>query len=432
VDRIVQDTGKTIRWNLEPVVKEVHNWMRNKAKRQHKDLQNKARDLLIKQRQKERMERKWEKRKVKHTEPSIVVDSGATSRCIRTTDASYVQVLSERSPKTFINANGTASQAGNKAKLLYDLREPANDVDMVPNLAMNSLLSTSKLADASYVTVFTKDEVKVFDTETAPFKMEGKVVMQGWRCPRTKLWRVPLTPSWTNENTETTLLSLEATKIMLEKREKRYPMEFVNSVYELPNQEQVVAWYHAAAGYPTKPTPTKAIEAGYFATWPLLTAKAVKKYYPETEETPKGHMRRIKSGVRSTKAQVEEHPEVQVAEAMLTELRKKHRDVYVEIKDVTELVYSDQTGRFPVVSSQGHKYIMVLIKVDGNYIALEPMNSREASEMTRAYNEIMDRLQNQGIKPTKQMLDNEISKDYREATEKRGITVELVPPTNHR
>jgi hypothetical protein len=297
---------------------------------------------------------------------------------------------------------------------------------------MNSLLSTSKLADASYVTVFTKDEVQVFDTETTPFKIEGKMVMQGWRCPKTKLWRVPLKPSWTNENTETTLLSQEAMKIMLSKREKIDPLELVNSVYELPNQEQVVAWYHAAAGYPTKPTWLKAIEAGFYATWPLLTAKAVKKYYPKTEETPKGHMRRIKSGVRSTKAQIEEHPEVQAAEATLMEICKKHRDVYVQIKDVTELVYSDQTGRFPVVSSQGHKYIMVLIEVDGNYIAFEPMKSREASEMIRAYNEIMDRLQSQGIKPTKQMLDNEISNDYREAIEKRGIAVELMPPDNHR
>jgi hypothetical protein len=30
------------------------------------------------------------------------------------------------------------------------------------------------------------------------------------------------------------------------------------------------------------------------------------------------------------------------------------------------------------------------------------------------------------------MLDNEISKEYREAIEERGIAVELVPPDNHR
>jgi hypothetical protein len=83
---------------------------------------------------------------------------------------------------------------------------------------------------ASYVTVFTKDEVKVFDAETAPFQMDGCLVMQGWRCPKTKLWRVPLTPDWTNENTETTLLSKEATEIMLSKREQFDPSEFTNSV----------------------------------------------------------------------------------------------------------------------------------------------------------------------------------------------------------
>jgi predicted aspartyl protease len=86
-----------------------------------------------------------------------VVDSGATSTCIRPADAAHVQILQEQSPKVFLNANGTTSRAGNKAKLLYDLRVPAIEADMVPNLAMNSLLSTSKMADASYVTVFTKD-----------------------------------------------------------------------------------------------------------------------------------------------------------------------------------------------------------------------------------------------------------------------------------
>jgi hypothetical protein len=48
------------------------------------------------------------------------------------------------------------------------MREPATDADVVPGLAMNSLLSTSKLADANYVTVFTNDEVKIFDAAAAP------------------------------------------------------------------------------------------------------------------------------------------------------------------------------------------------------------------------------------------------------------------------
>ena len=47
------------------------------------------------------------------------------------------------------------------------------------------------------------------------------------------------------------------------------------------NLEQVVAWYHAAAAdYPMKATWIQAINSGFYATWPLLTAKAVKKHFP--------------------------------------------------------------------------------------------------------------------------------------------------------
>jgi hypothetical protein len=76
-------------------------------------------------------------------------------------------------------------------------------------------------------------------------------------------------------------------------------------------------------------------------------------------------MKRIKSGVPSTKAQVQEPPEIEEALTKLAELRRKHRDIYVQIKDVNEMIYSDQTGRFPITSSRGHKYIIVLIEIDG-------------------------------------------------------------------
>jgi hypothetical protein len=71
------------------------------------------------------------------------------------------------------------------------MRQPAIDADVVPGLAVNSLLSTSKLADAGYITVFTNNEVKIFDAAAAPFQLQGSVVMQGWRCTKTKLRRVP-------------------------------------------------------------------------------------------------------------------------------------------------------------------------------------------------------------------------------------------------
>jgi hypothetical protein len=98
------------------------------------------------------------------------------------------------------------------------------------------------------------------------------------------------------------------------------PMEFINSVYELPNTKQIIAWYHAAAGYPTKPTWLKAIEAGFLATWPLLTTKAVKKHFAGFNKTDKVDMQPIKSGVISTQAQVQQPIKIQEAEATLAQL----------------------------------------------------------------------------------------------------------------
>ena len=65
---------------------------------------------------------------------------------------------------------------------------------------------------------------------------------------------------------------------------------------------------YAACGFPVKSTWIKAIEAGNFKGWPLLTVKKVKKYYPETTETPKGHLNQVRQNVRSTKPKPFEEP----------------------------------------------------------------------------------------------------------------------------
>ena len=64
-----------------------------------------------------------------------------------------------------------------------------------------------------------------------------------------------------------------------------------NSMYDLPSTEQAIKLMHAVCGYPVKSTWLKAIKAGIFVEWPLLTAKNVSNYYyPETNGTPKGHL----------------------------------------------------------------------------------------------------------------------------------------------
>jgi hypothetical protein len=189
------------------------NWSRRKAKKQHRSLRQEAKQLIKEYSKTIKLE---EKRRTKRMAgPTIVPDSGATSTCIRKEDEEFVEILNEDSPKRFQNANGTISEAGKKARLPFEMRHPATDADTVPDVANNSLLSTSKTADANYVTVFTKDDVRIFDAETAPFEVTGKVVLEGWRCPETGLWRIPLKQHMDNLNTDTALLSQKATDIIL-------------------------------------------------------------------------------------------------------------------------------------------------------------------------------------------------------------------------
>jgi hypothetical protein len=71
------------------------------------------------------VKRKRRRERRRSVVPSIVVDTGATSTVIRQADEEHVDVLPEKSDKTFLNANGTMSKAGNKARLRYKLRSPA-------------------------------------------------------------------------------------------------------------------------------------------------------------------------------------------------------------------------------------------------------------------------------------------------------------------
>jgi hypothetical protein len=79
------------------------------------------------------------------------------------------------------------------------------------------------------------------------------------------------------------------------------PAEAICSVYELKTQPELIRYYHAAAGFPTKPTWLRAIKNNHYASWTGLTYDGVSKYYPESTETNKGHGRKLKSGQRSTK-----------------------------------------------------------------------------------------------------------------------------------
>jgi hypothetical protein len=84
-------------------------------------------------------------------------------------------------------------------------------------------------------------------------------------------------------------------------KQARKALRQANSIYDLPSTKQAIKCMHAICGYPVKSTWLKAIKAGNYVGWPMLTERNVQKYYPKTTKTAKGHLNQTRKNVRSTK-----------------------------------------------------------------------------------------------------------------------------------
>eukprot|EP00804_Cyclotella_cryptica_P001885 CCRYP_007356-RA/>CCRYP_007356-RA protein AED:0.20 eAED:0.20 QI:0/-1/0/1/-1/1/1/0/768 len=366
--------------------------------------------------------------------PSAVSDTGATSTAGTLHDP-FIHSKTH-STKIFMLPTGTTAAATTQAQLLLNVRPPANTVDIVPNLHQ-TLLSGSKFADANYTAVYDKHEVNFYDSAT--INITENAVLTGYRCACTGLWRIPLRPITVNENTDTLILD---SKCRLQSTQPRYHVptpthirehlqaslqcntDHILNVYELPSIEQSIRYLHTAAGFPTKSTWLAAIRKGNYSTWPLITVKNVHKHFPQSEEMQQGHMRNQRQGTRSTKQAL---PQAEPR----TPLPQLH-GIFIWTYDTHSTLYTDQTGKFPHLSSQGNRYQMILYHVDSNSIWAKPTKNKTEGELILARNRALQRMKACGIHPTRQVLDNEISATYKLAITASGMTYQLVPPDDHR
>ena len=123
----------------------------------------------------------------------------------------------------------------------------------------------------------------------------------------------------------------------------------ISDVHKLPDTRQIIRYYHATAGFPMKATWLKAIQS----------TKA-------TEEKQETHL--------------------------VIKPQSQLREISIYIEDMKHIMYTDQKGQFPGMSSQGNRYIMVLCKTDGSLILVKPMKNRTLGEMCKAYKKLMQQL----------------------------------------
>ena len=343
----------------------------------------------------------------------LTYNSGADGHYVREDNRkeACMPILRSSNKKVGV-ANGDTCKAKNVTQLPFpQLSKRATTADTFANFP-TSLMSVGKTSDNGTISIFTKTGVTVHKETDVLIRCKGAPLIIGVRDEHGR-YRIPLIQKRGQWQPRTP------------SKKARHALEKANSVYDLPSTEQGIKWMHAVCGYPVKSTWLKAIAAGNFIGWPLLNVQNVKKYYPETTETPKGHLNQTRKNVRSTK-------EFETSDG--TTLKgKKLRDIGIHVYNVRETIFLDQTGKFPKRSQRGYKYIMVMVEIDSNAILVEPMKSRKDEEMIRAYDALLARLRQAGSTPRKHVLDNEVSDDMKQHIQVTcKLVMELVPPGCHR
>ncbi len=67
-------------------------------------------------------------------------------------------------------------------------------------------------------------------------------------------------------------------------------------------------------------------------------------------------------------------------------------DILILVYNAKATMYSDQTGKFPAVSSKGNKYVMVLHDINSNLSWAEPMKNQTGGELILARNWALTRM----------------------------------------
>ena len=366
--------------------------------------------------------------------PSLCADSGASKSLNRRSTATALGLPHAGPSDTCIRmASGHIKQAVSKTVMPFDVAPAAragevlDDDDLTDNLA-----AIKPFADSGHVTIFHPGDegVTIVRSEDVNIVFKAPPVVSGYRdASGSKMWRLPYRQTHGTRSGFGYAAAALATDALQHSLDALHgdAAESANNVYDLPSIEQSIHWMHASLGYPAAVTWLAACRHGNLIGFPFSDVKYIRKFYPETDETPAGHLNMQRQNVRSTKPKAQPFEQVDS-----TALRgRKERDVYIKVFEAKNTIFSDQTGRFPVTSNSGNKYIMLMVEIDSNAVLVEPMSSRTDKQMQRAYLALLERIKEAGVVPKKHVLDNECSAAMKKLI-RETCKLELVPPYCHR
>ena len=171
---------------------------------------------------------------------------------------------------------------------------------------------------------------------------QNKKVWIGERDKSTGLWVLPLTP----------------TKNPLENFHQNSHQNYAATTRYITKKQDLIIFLHQCLFCPPKQTLLKAIKNNQLPTWPGLTYEAVQKYLPDScPATDKGHMRRQRQGIQSTKNITTDQNIIQPSPP----IEKNMANLFFEtliVENKHGKIYVDLTGNFPIRSIDGKRAIL--------------------------------------------------------------------------
>ena len=180
---------------------------------------------------------------------------------------------------------------------------------------------------------------------------------------------------------------------------------------------------HATFFFPAKSTWQQAIQQDYLQGCPRLMADCAMKYIQGTETTTaKGHLNQTWQGTWST--MMDDHP-------ILEPDNTTRNHMFIAMADIAGKIYTDQTGRFPVQTSHGNKYVVIVYIYDANAILSYFIKKRSTGELLHVFHQVYAKLHAAGNKPQLHKLDTILSTALEMFIASNNAALQCTPPEMH-
>ena len=387
----------------------------------------------------------------------IIGDNGASGSFFKIDDIKFLTNIKKHNIDSKAISvklpNNDIMTSTHSAELNIDgLSQSARTVHLFPNLH-SSLLGFGPLCDDGCIITLNRTTVTVVKNNT--------VVMTGNRDGPGKLWMMDLSRSQPhsssiqqqqinnanivvnselNENSKNVFISntnneisnfselTAAVDIPLLQSKK---VQNVNLMPEIISSsiERILCFYHGTFGSLPISTFRKAIQKK-FISFPGITVDHVNKYLRHSVYTDRGHMRRIRQGMNSTKTN-QFYDCNDILQPIPTTTKRQHR-ILVHMMPATHRLHFDATGKFNY-SDSTYDYDLIFYCEDANYIHAEKMNGLTKNDYVNAITAGLTFFNNKSIKSEVVRLDNQISDLVAHLLKiTNQLTIEIVPPDSHR